>query len=162
MTSVGGDERGHGIGGVELSGPELGAWRGFLRAHSHLVHELDADLTRDHGLSLSAYDVLVQLAHTPERRLRMAELADSVLLSPSGLTRLVDRLCADGLVERRPCEDDARGSYAVLTDAGLERFAAARRTHLEGARHLFLAHFSEPELERLAEGWARVLGDGGT
>ena len=150
-----------GIGGAELSDDELAAWRGFLGAHAHLVRELDAELTNEHSLSLSAYDVLVQLAHSPERRLRMSELADSVLLTPSGLTRLVDRLCAEGLVERIPCDDDARGSFAALTHTGLERFAAARRTHLDGVRRLFLRHFSEADLRRLADAWHRVAAEPG-
>src|SRR5687768_9300219 len=89
-----------GIGGDELAENELAAWRGFLEAHARLVRELDAELLREHSLSLSSYDVLVQLAHSPDRRLRMSELAESVLLTPSGLTRLVDRLCREGLVER--------------------------------------------------------------
>jgi DNA-binding MarR family transcriptional regulator len=147
-----------GIGGDELSDDELAAWHGFLRAHAHLVRELDAELTDEHSLSLSAYDVLVQLAHAPGRRLRMSELAASVLLTPSGLTRLVDRLCREGLVERIPCDEDARGSFAVLTDTGLERFAAARGTHLDGVRRFFLAHFSDADLRRLADGWRRVAG----
>jgi DNA-binding MarR family transcriptional regulator len=150
-----------GIGGDELRDDELAAWRGFLRAHAHLVRELDAELIRKHSLSLSSYDVLVQLAHSPERRLRMSELADSVLLTPSGLTRLVDRLCREGLVERVPCDDDARGSFAALTERGLERFATARRTHLDGVRRLFLRHFSESELRRLGEGWRRVADEPG-
>ena len=147
-----------GIGGDELGDDELAAWRGFLRSHVHLVSELDAELTAEHSLSLSTYDVLVQLAHSPARRLRMTELAASVLLTPSGLTRLVDRLVRDGLVERAPCDDDARGHYAVLTDVGLERFSKARRTHLDGVRRLFLSHFSDAELRRLGEQWQRLSG----
>jgi DNA-binding MarR family transcriptional regulator len=143
----------------DLSDHELAAWRGFLRAHSDLVQALDAELSARHSLSLSSYDVLVQLAHSPERRLRMSELADSVLLSPSGLTRLVDRLAREGLVQRVPCDDDARGYYTVLTDLGLERFAAARRTHLDGVRRRFLRHFSDAELQRLSEQWRRLAGE---
>lgn len=151
-----------GIGGDELDEDELAAWRGFLRAHAHLVRELDAELTREHSLSLSTYDVLVQLAHTRGRRLRMSELADSVLLTPSGLTRLVDRLCRDGLVERVRCDDDARGSFAVLTDLGAERLTAARRTHLDGVRRLFLSHFSPADLRRLAAHWDLVTPGAGS
>ena len=129
---------------------------GVLRAHSRLMAELDAELVREHQLPLSTYDVLVQLAHAPDRRLRMSELADSVLLSPSGLTRLVDRLCRDGLVERVPCDDDARGSFAVLTGRGLARFSDARGTHLAGVRRLFLDHLSPGEQRNLARTWGRI------
>ena len=145
--------------GPDLADHELAAWRGFLRAHADLVRELDTELTAEHSLSLSAYDVLVQLAHSPQGRLRMSELADSVLLSPSGLTRLVDRLGDEGLVERLPCDDDARGYFAAVTDTGRERFEAARRTHLDGVRRLFLRHFSDAELRQLGEQWRRLTAE---
>ncbi len=144
-----------------LTGRELTAWRGFLRAHKHLLRELDTSLRSDHALSLSAYDVLVQLALAPDRRMRMAELAESIVLTPSGLTRLVDRLCREGLVERVRCPSDARGSFAALTALGAARVAAAQGTHLEGIRRLFLAHFSAQELERLSRDWERVVPGGG-
>jgi len=86
--------------GDELSPAELGAWRGFLRVHSALSRELDSELVAEHGLSLSSYEVLLFLAESPDGRMRMAELAESVLLSRSGLTRLADRLERDGLVTR--------------------------------------------------------------
>ena len=143
---------------TELTDSELDAWRGFLRTHSRLLAELDSELVSEHGLPLSTYDVLVQLAHAPERRLRMSDLAGSVLLSPSGLTRLVDRLCRDGLVERVRCDDDARGSYAVLTERGRARFDEARQTHLAGVRRLFLAHLSTAEQRDLANTWERIAG----
>lgn len=141
----------------ELTDSELGAWRGFLGAHRYLTRELDANLRDAHSLSLSAYDVLVQLADAPERRMRMSELASSIVLSPSGLTRLVDRMRREGLVERIRCPSDARGSFASLTDLGAERFAQARATHLDGVRRLFLRHFSASELRRLGEEWERVV-----
>ncbi len=137
---------------------ELAAWRGFLRAHSRLVAALDAELRDAHDLPLSAYDVLVQLADAPQRRLRMSELAESVLLTPSGLTRLVDRLCRDGLVERVRCDADARGAFAVLTDRGCTHLTEARPTHLEGVRRLFLERLSPAEQRTLADAWVRVAG----
>lgn len=140
----------------QLSPAELGAWRGLLRAHAGLVKALDAELEHDHGLLLTAYEVLLFLAGAPEQRLRMFDLAESVLLSRSGLTRLVDRLERDGLVERLTCEKDARGSYAALTDAGRAKLAAARVTHLDGVRRHFLSHFSTEELEQFAAFWERV------
>jgi len=140
----------------ELTGTELGAWRGLLRVHAALVRELDAELDAAHGLPLSSYDVLIYLQTAPGKRLRMAELADSVLLSRSGVTRLVDRLEREGLIVRDTCTSDGRGLYAVLTDAGEAMLARARPTHLAGVRERFLKHFSEEELERLARYWERV------
>ena len=140
-----------------LDDTELGAWRGFLRVHSSLTKKLDAQLTRDHGLPLTSYEVLLFLAEAPRGRLRMSELADTVLLSRSGLTRLVDRLARDGYLERVSCEEDARGFFAVITPEGRRAFAAARRTHLDGVRALFLSHFSEEELEKLGSVWERLL-----
>jgi DNA-binding MarR family transcriptional regulator len=138
------------------SQPELAAWDGFLRAHADLVGRLDADLSREHGLTLSSYDVLSRLAAAPDRCLRMSELASSVLLTPSGLTRLIDRLCRDGLVRRRRCRSDARGSFAVLTDRGLDVLGDARRTYVAGVRKLFLSRLSAADLRRMASCWDRV------
>ncbi|MFL5871145.1 MAG: MarR family winged helix-turn-helix transcriptional regulator, partial [Solirubrobacterales bacterium] len=98
----------------KLSDLELAAWRGMLEAHKDLVARLDAELERDHGLPLTSYEVLMYLADSGKGKLRMGELADRLLLSRSGITRLVDRLERQGLVERQPCEDDGRGYYAVL------------------------------------------------
>ena len=141
----------------ELTGTELGAWRGLLRVHAALVRELDAELDAAHGLPLSSYDVLIYLQAAPDKRLRMAELADSVLLSRSGVTRLVDRLEREGLIVRDNCASDGRGLYAVLTDEGEAMLAKARPTHLGGVRERFLRHFSTDELVVLAEMWERVL-----
>ncbi len=141
----------------ELTDEELGAWRGLLRVHSALVKALDAQLLTEHDLPLTSYEVLINLQAAPDRRRRMAELADGVLLSRSGMTRLVDRLERDGLLERDACTSDGRGTFAVLTDKGEEMLAEARRTHLGGVRERFLRHFSEDELEQLAGLWNRVL-----
>lgn len=140
----------------ELAPAELGAWRGLLRVHTALVRELDAELDAAHGLPLTSYDVLIYLQSAPGKRLRMAELADSVLLSRSGVTRMVDRLERDGLIVRDTCTSDGRGCFAVLTDAGEEVLARARPTHLDGVRERFLRHFSDAELKQLAEFWERV------
>ena len=140
----------------ELTATELGAWRGLLRVHTALVRELDAELDAAHDLPLSSYDVLIYLQAAPDRRLRMAELADSVLLSRSGVTRLVDRLEREGLIERDACTSDGRGLFAVLTEKGDDLLAHARPTHLAGVRERFLSHFSEDELQMLARFWERV------
>jgi len=144
-------------GTVLLSEAELASWRGFLRVHAALERELDAELIANHGLPLSSYEVLLTVADAPEERMRMSEIADSVLLSRSGVTRLVDRLERDGLVERIPCEDDARGQYAVLTERGREAFDAARATHLAGVRRRFLERFECDDLRRMAGYWERLV-----
>jgi DNA-binding MarR family transcriptional regulator len=142
---------------LELTGVELGAWRGMLRVHAALVRELDAELDAAHALPLSSYDVLIYLQAAPGKRLRMAELADSVLLSRSGVTRLVDRLEREGLIVRDTCTSDGRGCFAVLTEAGEQMLARARPTHLAGVRERFLQHFTEDELLQLARFWERVI-----
>src|SRR3954454_18036455 len=122
----------------KLSDLELAAWRGMLEAHKDLVARLDAELERDHGLPLTSYEVLMYLADSGKGKLRMGELADRLLLSRSGITRLVDRLERQGLVERQPCEDDGRGYYAVLTERGRDTLRVARPDHLSGVRRHFL------------------------
>lgn len=119
---------------------ELAAWRAFLRAHARLTRVLEAELVAQQQISLAAYDVLVQLAESPDRRLRMTELAQAVLLSRSGVTRLVDRLERSGLVARAPVSEDGRGVAASLTERGLERLRRAASTHLDG----IVRHFTEP------------------
>jgi DNA-binding MarR family transcriptional regulator len=141
---------------VLLSREELGAWRGLLRVHAGMTKALDAELVREHGLPLSSYEVLLFLADAPDGRLRMSELAEGVLLSRSGLTRLVDRMERDGLLRRERCEDDARGYHALITDKGRELFGHARRTHLDGVRERFLSHLSPDELRTLARLWEKV------
>jgi DNA-binding MarR family transcriptional regulator len=132
------------------------AWRAFLRAHACLAKRLDAELESAHGLPMSSYEVLGHLEEASGGRMRMCELAEQAQLSRSGLTRLVDRLERDGLLERCSCEHDARGAYACLTPAGRERLQAARGTHLAVIREQFLSHFSETELGSLADMWERI------
>jgi DNA-binding MarR family transcriptional regulator len=141
----------------QLDERELRAWRGLLRAHTALVKALDCQLVDGHGLPLTSYEVLMQVADAPDGRMRMYDIADSVLLSRSGLTRLVDRLERDGLLRRESCPSDARGSFAVVTEAGREKLEAARATHLAGVRELFLSHLGPEEQELLGAIWERVL-----
>src|SRR5215208_3515185 len=140
-----------------LDARELRAWRGLLRVHAQLSKALDAELEREHGLPLTSYEVLLYLSEADDGRMRMHDLASSVLLSRSGLTRLVDRLERDGYLERCSCAHDARGAFAVLTPAGRQKLEAARETHLAGVRELFLSHFSDEQLDMLGDGWDRVL-----
>jgi DNA-binding MarR family transcriptional regulator len=142
--------------GPELDELEHAVWRAFLRSHAFAARRLEADLLTNSNLPLAEFDVLFQLALARGHRLRMNELADRVLLSRAGITRLVDRLVADGLVARLKCASDARGAYAVLTERGRDRFEAARPGHMAGVRRYFLDSFSRPELAMLAE----LLGRG--
>lgn len=132
-----------------LDAAQMTAWRTFLRAHAVVTRRLEAELVAEHDLPLASYDVLVQLSEAPDGRLRMTELADRVLLSRSGLTRLVDRLVRDGLVERQACAEDARGMLAVLTPAGLDRLRRAWPTHLRGVAG-YLDRLSSDEVQMLA------------
>ena len=124
----------------------LEPWRAFLEAHARVTRRLDEELRSEHDLSLAEYDALLTIANAPERRIRMRQLADRVILSKSGVTRLIDRLVADGLVERSTCLVDARGAEAVLTRAGLDRLRIASRTHLRGIGDHFLDVLDEPTL----------------
>jgi DNA-binding MarR family transcriptional regulator len=133
--------------------PRLRAWVAFLQAYAVVTRRLEAELSAERRLSLADYDALVQLAVADDRRLRMSELADRVVLSRSGVSRLVDRLVADGLVERRACPTDARGSWAELTPTGLQRLREAAPVHLRGID----AHFLAPIAEEDREGLVRAL-----
>ena len=147
-------------GELRLDPGELRAWIAFLRAHAAVTRALESDLAARAGMSLADYEVLVQLANAPKRRLRMSELADRALLSRSGITRLVDRLVQDGLVAREHCPSDARGAFAVLTDAGLDRLREATPVHLEGVRRLFLEPLAVEDLERVAVLLERIVERG--
>lgn len=143
---------------------QLAAWRAFLEAHARTVEVLTRELRDAEDLPLTWYDVLVQLNEAPERRLRMQELADAVVLSKSGVTRLIDRMERDGLVHRSRCPDDRRGTYAELTPAGLARLRDSAPTHLEGVRAHFSAHLDDEEaatLERLLTRLAEANRDSG-
>src|SRR5688572_21865451 len=118
----------------------------MLTTHSRLVHDLDAELERDHGLPLSSYEVLMNLADAEGHRLRMGELADRLLLSRSGITRLADRLEKQGLIERQRCDNDGRGYFALLTNRGRELVTAARPDHLAGVRRHFLDRLEADEV----------------
>jgi DNA-binding MarR family transcriptional regulator len=126
------------------------AWKRFVRAHSALTRQMDADLIASHGLTLSDYEVLLRLSQAPDRRMRRVDLAEGVVLTQSGITRLLAGLETAGWVERASCETDRRVVYAQLTEAGHAKLREAARIHLEGIRTLFASHFSQDELETLA------------
>jgi DNA-binding MarR family transcriptional regulator len=138
-----------------LAPHELAAWRGVLEVHARVTQELDAQMRAEHGISASAYEVLMFLADAPEHRLRMSEIAERVLLSRSGCTRLVDRLVGQGYVARCAATCDGRGLYAQLTDAGLAKITAARPTHREGIRRFFLDRLTVTDQIALGDIWNR-------
>ena len=132
----------------------------MLEANAQVMRELDAQMQSEHGLSASAYEVLMFLDDAPEHRMRMSDIADRVLLSRSGCTRLVDRLVRQGYVSRCAANDDGRGLYAQLTDAGLEKIRAARVTHHEGIRRFFLDHLTATDQIALGDIWSRFRDRG--
>jgi DNA-binding MarR family transcriptional regulator len=134
------------------------AWQALLHAHHDVTGSLEAELQEGHGLSMADYDVLVRLARSPDRALRMSDLAERVMLSPSGLTRLVDRLVARGLVHRRPDPEDGRAALASVSDEGLRVIRRAAITHLRGIRRHFTGRLTERELANVAAGLESVTG----
>jgi DNA-binding MarR family transcriptional regulator len=138
---------------------EIRTWIRFLATHSAITRELEARLMGAHGLTLSDYDVLVQLARAPERKLRNIELAKAVVLTRSGVTRLVDGLEKDGLVRRSSCASDKRGTFVQLTDAGLALLREATSTHVSGVRELFVEQLGNEGVEQM-DGLLRALPSG--
>ena len=135
-----------GAGPLTARDARLAPWRAFVRAQAHVSRRLDEDLRAEHGLSLQEYVALLILAEAPDRRLRMGRLADSLTLSKSGATRLIDRLVDDGFVARLTCASDLRGAEASLTDAGLQRLRTAAPTHLRGIADYFLSAIDRDDL----------------
>jgi DNA-binding MarR family transcriptional regulator len=137
--------------------PRLETWRTFLYAHAQVRRQLERELQLEQSMGLADYEVLLVLAYSKGRRLRMSELADMLSLSRSGATRLVDRLEADALVTRVSCDTDRRGQWAQLTDAGHERLRGASPTHLRGVAEHFLDRIPPAELEGLRCTLERVI-----
>lgn len=146
------------VTGTRLDDTEMRAWQALLHGHQQVIRTLDREMRSEHDLPLPAYDVLLRLAGAPERALRMTDLAERVGLSPSGLTRLVDRLVAKDLVRRRPDPNDGRAALASLTDPGLRQLRLAARTHLRGIREHFTGRLSEAQLRNLASALETIAG----
>jgi DNA-binding MarR family transcriptional regulator len=134
------------------------AFARLLRAHATLTRELSARLLADHGLSIADYQCLLALAHAENGALRRVDLAEQLMLTPSGVTRLLDGLERDGLVTKGGCSTDARVTYAVLTDGGRERLESAGRSHVAQVRELIEGQLSPEELETLVELLGRLPG----
>jgi len=135
-------------------------WMNFLRGHALIMRELSADLLHHHGLSINDYEVLLYLSNAPDRMMRRVDLASSVLLTPSGITRLLDGLERSGFVTREACATDRRVVYAKLTRTGGEKLAQARETHLAGVHRLFVERFDSDELASLSLLLERLPGVG--
>jgi DNA-binding MarR family transcriptional regulator len=140
----------------DLSAVELEAWGGFLRTHAVVHQELERRLVKGQGMPLSTYDVLLRLAWAGSRGLRMSELADQVLKTSGGLTRLADRLERDGLIARTRSPGDLRGYEVRITPEGRRALRRANRQHLDDVRELFLDHLTQKQLEALAGSWRRI------
>jgi DNA-binding MarR family transcriptional regulator len=138
--------------------PEIEAFVRLVRASASVTRRLSAQLSADHGLSINAYEALLRLARAPESRMRRVDLADSLLLTASGVTRLLDGLEREGFVRREECESDRRVSYAVLTQAGRDKLRDADRSHTRQIRELMGAQYDEDELRQLASLLDRLPG----
>jgi DNA-binding MarR family transcriptional regulator len=142
---------------ARLERSRLEVWQQFLRAHRRILGVLGDELERERGLPLGWYEVLLHLERAPDRRLRMGDLADAVLLSPSGLTRLVDRMVGDGLVRREACPSDRRSTYAVMTPDGRSALRRAAPTLLRGIDEHFAGVLTDNEVEVMGGALGRVL-----
>ena len=129
--------------------PELQAFISFLRAHAAVTRDLDRELVAEHGLTINDYEVLIRLARAPDQMLRRVDLAQQVLLTPSGITRLLAGLQRQGFVEKAACDTDARVVYAKLTESGREKLECASESHFASIRAVFGSCFDEHELEAL-------------
>ncbi len=145
---------------VSQGAPALDAWVALLRAHAALTRALSADLVNQHGLTINDYEVLLHLARSENRQLRRVDLAERLILTASGITRLLDGLERAGWVEKARCDADARVTYAVLTEAGLEKLREASGTHIDGICGAFEQRFSAEEIATLGELLARLPLDG--
>jgi DNA-binding MarR family transcriptional regulator len=137
----------------------MAAWHAFIRAHARVVRLLESELESEQGLTLPAYEVLAHLTEAPARRLRMSDLAALSVLTPSGLTRVVDKLVREGYVERQRCPTDARVVYAAVTDAGVERVQQAYPTHLSGVRRHLVDRLTTQQLASIREALEPLTAD---
>ena len=143
---------------VLIDQPSVAVFSRLIRAHANLSRELSARLITEHGLTINDYEALLHLAHADEFGLKRVDLAERLMLTPSGVTRLLDGLERDGWVRKGSCESDARITYAVLTEEGRERLESAGRTHIIQIREIFEERFSPDELEQLVDLLGRLPG----
>ena len=143
----------------EDAGPAVRAFTRLLRANASVTRLLSAELLEEHGLSINDYEALLVLSRADGQRLKRVDIARQLLLTPSGITRLLEGLERAGWVCKRACDSDARVTYAVLTEAGYEKLKEASRTHHEDIGRMFTDHFSEQELDELSELLGRLVSD---
>lgn len=146
---------------TQVSSPALDAWVRLLRSHATVTRALSVDLQSEHGLTINDYEALLLLSRADENALKRVDLAEGLLLTPSGVTRLLDGLELAGWVEKGSCTTDARISYAVLTAAGREKLEQASSSHIAAVRTLFEMHLSDKELATLADLLGRLPGTAG-
>ena len=137
----------------------MAAWHAFIRAHARVVRLLEAELEAEHVLTLPAYEVLAHLTEAPDRRLRMSDLAAMSVLTPSGLTRVVDKLVREGYVERQRCQTDARVVYAAVTPSGVDRIEQAYPTHLRGVRQHLVDRLGADQLAAIRDALEPLTAD---
>lgn len=135
------------------------AFAALLRAHAAATRRLSAQLTTDHGLTINDYEVLLRLARATDRRMRRVDLAEQILLTASGITRLLDGLERSGFVERGSCDSDRRVVYAVLTETGLQKVRDASRSHVDQIDAFFAERFDQAEIDGISALLER-FGDG--
>ena len=145
----------------QASSTVIAAWARLLRAHASATRELSAQLHAEHGLTINDYECLLVLSHAENGALRRVDLAEELVLTPSGVTRLLDGLQEAGYVCKGSCSSDARVTYAVLTDAGRRKLEEASGSHLASVAELFEHRFTNEELETLGELLGRLPGAGG-
>ncbi len=142
---------------VRIADNRMQTWQAFLEAHSKVIRVLESEMIEDQSLPLTWYDILANLNYSPDGKMRMQTLADSVVLSRSGLTRLFDRMTKEGLVTREPCPEDRRGTYAVITPQGADALARANPGHYRGIREHFLDKLDDSDVEAIQRALAKIL-----
>jgi DNA-binding MarR family transcriptional regulator len=139
--------------------PAVEAWINLIRGQSAAIRVINAQLVADHGLTINDFECMLLLARAEDRRMRRVDLAEQLILTASGVTRLLDGLEKEGWVDRASCDTDRRVTYAVLTDEGLAKLRDASKSHVADLRDFFEARFTNEELDQLALLLGRLHAD---
>lgn len=139
-----------------LEEEQLSVWRAFVNAHAAVIERIEKDLSEQRKIPLTTYDVLVALYQSPDKKLRMTDLAKKVVITRSGLTRVIERLEREGFVTRERTEEDRRGAFAILTREGKKAFLATWPTYADGISNYFLSVLDEEERKIIGKGLAKV------
>lgn len=143
----------------EVTEQELAVWRLFIKAHAHIIERIEQDLANQKRVPLTTYDVLIALFEAPDKKLRIGELLNKVVLSKSGVTRLVDRLEREGLIRREKSDVDKRGAYAALTEAGESELRRAWPVYARGIKQYFVSPLNEKSLQSLGKALETLKND---